>query len=524
MQKKEGVTDENAMFLGGLGQAGLVDHMKRNALMRSNSLGHGAGYSSLPPEIRNAMRMGLPNGPLTPASSPSNKQGMHDIITGLSDRIVISRLSIETLSIGSWHRIACTSMDLVCYFSPMEGRFTYYINNSSTGFKIEFPVAYIRSIKLEHVVRKSKSDARDEHRGCMMIDLIQPPLFYSELRGTAGWQLCHDFTQGLVASHIFQHALVGPYEVLHAQLSELATMCPDLGMRLFMDGIHSMPFVPSSEDDQSSVTSGDRSRRHSSAAAMGPPSHPSTLPAQIARQHLAPVPSVPAAHLGGARPRPSFQAHRRTRSRSLPTSVNVSDLAFAASQPVGSHLVPGMKFGSTIPTYVPLNQEMLYNPATPLRIDTSVAGSTLDYYRQFTPSSNMSAQMTPVDFTSPASQVPLQSSLPFYEGPDFHTVGGASAYAHSAMYSAEHMEPSTLYSTEPVGSSSLMGLDQFPGAESFGYTPSATTVADTTHFSAVGEQQWAPQVTVTKQMETDSKEDKGKQEDMGSNMKMEMDE
>ena len=79
MQKKEGVTDENAMFLGGLGQAGLVDHMKRNALMRSNSLGHGAGYSSLPPEIRNAMRMGLPNGPLTPASSPSNKQGINDI-------------------------------------------------------------------------------------------------------------------------------------------------------------------------------------------------------------------------------------------------------------------------------------------------------------------------------------------------------------------------------------------------------------------------------------------------------------
>jgi hypothetical protein len=411
-------------------------------------------------------------------------------------------------------------MDLVCYFSPMEGRFTYYINNSSTGFKIEFPVAYIRQVKLEHVVRKSKSEARDEHRGCMMIELIQPPLFYSELRGTAGWQLCHDFTQGLVASQILQHALVGQYEVLHAQLSELASMCPDLSMRLYVDGMHSLPFVPSSDEDQSSGGSGDRSRRHSSAASMGPPSHPSALPAQLARQHLAPGPSIPAPHMGGARPRPAFQAHRRTRSRSLPTSVNVSDLAFAASQSIGSNIVPGMKYGNGVPAYVPLNHEMLYNPATPLRIDTSVAESPMDYYRQFTPSSNMSAQMTPVDFTSPASQVPLQSSLPFYEGPDFHSVGGTQSYAHSSMYSTESMESSTVYTTDHVGQSSLMGLDHFQASDSFAYTPTTTSMADTSRFSGVGEQQWAPHGAITKQMETDSKEDRAKQDELDSKMEM----
>ena len=405
-------------------------------------------------------------------------------------------------------------MDLVCYFSPMEGRFTYYINNSSTGFKIEFPVAYIRQVKLEHVVRKSKSDARDEHRGCIMIELIQPPLFYSELRGTAGWQLCHDFTQGLVASQILQHALVGQYEVLHSQLTELADMSPDLSMRLYLDGMQSLPFVPSSEDDQSSVGSGDRSRRHSSAAAMGPPLHPSALPAHLARQHLAPVPSIPAAHMGGARPRPAFQAHRRTRSRSLPTSVNVSDLAFAASQSIGSNLVPGMKYG--VPAYVPLNHEMLYSPATPLRIDTSVADSPMDYYRQFTPSSNMSAQMTPVDFTSPVSQVPLPSSLPFYEGPDFHSVGGTPSYAHSAMYPTESMESANVYTTDPGAQSSLIGLDHFHTAESFAYTP---TAADGSQFSG---EQWAPHGTITKQMETGTKEDKGRQDELDS--KMEMDE
>ena len=62
------------MFYSGMG-TGMMDHMNRNALMRSNSLGHGGGFNALPPDIRNAMRMGISNGPLTPAASPSNKSG-----------------------------------------------------------------------------------------------------------------------------------------------------------------------------------------------------------------------------------------------------------------------------------------------------------------------------------------------------------------------------------------------------------------------------------------------------------------
>lgn len=75
MQKKEVVGEDGTVYFGGMGPNGMMDHMKRNALMRSNSLGHGNGYNVLPPDIRNAMRMGMPNGPLTPASSPSNKHG-----------------------------------------------------------------------------------------------------------------------------------------------------------------------------------------------------------------------------------------------------------------------------------------------------------------------------------------------------------------------------------------------------------------------------------------------------------------
>jgi hypothetical protein len=405
----------------------------------------------------------------------------------------------------------------------MEGRFTYYINNSSTGFKIEFPVAFIRSIKIEHVVRKKHNDGsftpgRDDHRGCVMIELIQPPLFYSEHRGTAGWQLCHDFTQGLVASTILTHALVGPYDALQVQMNELASMSPELASRLLMEDVPQFQYLPSSEDDRSSAASGDRSRRHSSAAStMPPPTRPaSAVPAQFARQHLTPGPAFNSS-MGGARVRPSFQAHRRTRSRSLPTSVNVSELALAASQHMNNGMVPGMKFSQGIPQYIPMTQEMLYSPSMPLRIDTSVADSTLDYYRQYTPSSNISSQMTPVDYTSPASQIPLPSALPFYEGNEYQNVG-ANAYAHSAIYPTDNMETPTMY-TEQAGQP-MMSLDQFQAQDTFTYTPDATPMQDGPHYTTVGDQQWAPQVTVTAQMDVDPKDIQKSHDDVDAKMEM----
>lgn len=75
MQRKE-AGEDGALMFGGMGT---MDHMKRNALMRSNSLGHGGGLNNLPPDIRNAMRAGVANGPLTPAASPSNKQGIRPL-------------------------------------------------------------------------------------------------------------------------------------------------------------------------------------------------------------------------------------------------------------------------------------------------------------------------------------------------------------------------------------------------------------------------------------------------------------
>lgn len=401
-------------------------------------------------------------------------------------------------------------MDLVCYFSAMEGRFTYYINNSSTGFKIEYPVGAINQIKMEHMVRTDQTNGNStpgredaKHRARIMIELTQPPLFYSEARGAGGWQHCHDFTEGLIASRIMVHTLVGPYKELQAQISELAAISPDLASRLM---INEQPqYLSMNEDERTAGTTGDRNRRHSSTGAMAAPPRPASTipptPMQFSRQHLTPAPvGVFNGSLGGPRIRQSFQAHRRTRSRSLPTAVNVSDLALAASQHMS--MVPGMKFGGDGGQYIPMSHDMMYNPQTPLRIDTSVADS-MDYYRQFTPSSNMSS-LTPVDYmSSPASQIPNMNALPFYEGNEYQHVG-ANQYAHSAIYTTDNMDGSAMY-TEGVNQP-LMNLEQFQPQESYNYTTDTSSMQDNAQYTAVGEWTTAtPQVTVTSQMDVEHK-------------------
>ena len=136
----------------------------------------------------------------------------------------------------------------MCYFSAAEGRFTYYINSYSTGFKIEFPISHIESIKVEQIVRKkheygSNAPERDDHRAYVRIELVQPPSFYSDHRGE-GWQECHDFTQELVASTTLMHILIGPYNTLKKQMNGLASMNPEISSRLFMEDLPHFLFDP----------------------------------------------------------------------------------------------------------------------------------------------------------------------------------------------------------------------------------------------------------------------------------------
>ena len=83
IQRREMNGEEIPMYYTSLGGSpGMIDPMKRNVLMRSNSLGHG-GYSHLPPEMKTYLRMGYGNSPLTPAASPSSKTGSYIYLNAL---------------------------------------------------------------------------------------------------------------------------------------------------------------------------------------------------------------------------------------------------------------------------------------------------------------------------------------------------------------------------------------------------------------------------------------------------------
>lgn len=70
-------------------------------------------------------------------------------MTNLLTCPVISHFTCRSLTVGNWRRIGQNAMDLVIFYSPDKACMTYYINNDSAGYKIEYPFAYIKNITLE---------------------------------------------------------------------------------------------------------------------------------------------------------------------------------------------------------------------------------------------------------------------------------------------------------------------------------------------------------------------------------------
>ena len=67
-----------------------------------------------------------------------------------NSKVVIHHFACRSLSIGSWRRVGQSAMDLVVFYSPEKFCITYYINNDSAGYKIEYPFSYIKNISLEN--------------------------------------------------------------------------------------------------------------------------------------------------------------------------------------------------------------------------------------------------------------------------------------------------------------------------------------------------------------------------------------
>ncbi|KAK6536474.1 hypothetical protein TWF281_000707 [Arthrobotrys megalospora] len=282
-------------------------------------------------------------------------------------KIVIHHFTCRSLNIGTWRRIGQNAMDLVVFYSPEKACITYYINNDSAGYKIEYPFRNIKSIELEtlNVPMAPPSTHGGQMQGQLVIQLLKPPHFFMDTSGSGGFVQCGDFTEDQQATQIFTHTLGGNAKSLQTQLAKL------LNLDVFQNR-HRQP-QPFMFDATFASPPSPPMRPSSASGMMAPPS----LVQQEARGHIA-----------------NPYRHKRQRSRSVP---NINDFANFGPMPsfqfddviiepenedsffLGTSVSPKLKMeeNSNNHLFAPAPQHP-HAMSNNLRIDTSAPGF-LDY-------------------------------------------------------------------------------------------------------------------------------------------------
>ena len=259
-------------------------------------------------------------------------------------------------------------MDLVIFYSLGEKPcLTYYINNESAGYKIEFPFSHIKNITLN-----SQADETISRPPGLSVELNRPPNFFMDSSGSGGFYQCGDFTENQQASHILVHYLGGDPRVLSGQLAKLTLLEPFRNRH--------MPFMDNSALSVSTPVSPGIPRPASQPNTMPPPPLNNAFPDNGFAMGLQPGP----------------RGHKRTRSRSVPAMTDFSFL----NHPTPSFHIHHPSTTITDPSiFAPVPQHASnLSPASTLRIDTAHAFNPMDY-RQYP----MSAATTnsPSDYASP---------------------------------------------------------------------------------------------------------------------------
>src|SRR5437773_9006513 len=113
----------------------------------------------------------------------------------LTCSIVIHHFSCRSLRIGTWRRVGQNAMDLVIFYSPEKACMTYYINNDSAGYKIEYPFSFIKNITLEPGDMANGNIGSCQKPGGLVVELNRPPNFFmDDSSGSGGFYQCGDFT------------------------------------------------------------------------------------------------------------------------------------------------------------------------------------------------------------------------------------------------------------------------------------------------------------------------------------------
>ncbi|KAJ6171382.1 Homeodomain [Penicillium chermesinum] len=384
-------------------------------MLAKKSIETGEGCDSIPESMRHYLAMQFD--PTKPSardpfgrSTGFGAAGMYANEVNPSGKVVISHFTCRSLTIGSWRRIGQNAMDLVIFYSPDKACMTYYINNDSAGYKIEYPFAHIKNITLETGDPNPGPNGQPPRPGGLVVELNRPPLFYMDSSNSGGFYQCGDFTEEQQASQIMVHHLGGHPKVLSVQLAKLVSL-ESFQNRLAYSG-NNPTFAVFLRNDHN--------------------------------------------HLGFQVP--AARGHKRQRSRSVPAAVDISALQAPGPMPFQMPQTPAPYNPAESGIYAPVPQAVHALP-TDLRIDTD--GYGLDFR---TNPISATTTASPSDFASPSlfsSGAPGESTpvasmgpsfnVPFSSGPSDNTDRGIArtfallrlSHHSSDMYGFSHDQQSS---------------------------------------------------------------------------------
>ena len=330
-------------------------------------------------------------------------------------------------------------MDLVIFYSPDKACITYYINNDSAGYKIEFPFAYIKNIQLEAGDAGPGANGAPPRPGGLVIELNRPPNFFMDSSNSGGFYQCGDFTEDQQASHILVHHLGGHPKVLSGQLAKLASL-ESFQNRLNPFDLQAMPASAPVSPNMGIIRPASQPNAH---FARPHPPHVGMFQEQFGINH----------HLHPGRMHPG---HKRQRSRSVPNAIDFSMMGpmptFHFQQP-SPLLAPEHH-----QLFQPMPQHPMQTPIGPsLQIDTS-AGYGMDF-RQMP----MSATATsPSEFASPGF-FPSNPAQPPMQASDFGTPQPFNGpYLSPSPMVDPHMIPTSMSPMSHMGRADPIIADQSP--------------------------------------------------------------
>ncbi|KAL2826577.1 hypothetical protein BJY01DRAFT_262296 [Aspergillus pseudoustus] len=410
-------------------------------MLAKKSIETGEGCDSIPESMRQYLAMQFdPSKPGT--RDPFGRTGGYGANGAYpneptpSGKVVIHHFTCRSLTIGSWRRIGQNAMDLVVFYSPEKACMTYYINNDSAGYKIEYPFAYIKNITLESGDQGPQPNGAPARPTGLVVELNRPPLFYMDSSNSGGFYQCGDFTEDQQASSIMVHRLGGHPKVLSVQLAKLVSL----------------------ESFQNRLAYGNFAAHNP----MSPPfiQRPASQPNQFAPAFMGMYAENPVVmNLQAAR------GHKRQRSRSVPVAVDFSALG-APMTPFSMPQAPPQFNQPDTSIYAPIPQST-HSLTASLRIDTS-SGYGFDprtHPMSATTTASPSEFASPALFSSggqgestPVASMGNQFTLPFVSPAVDSSVGTQAASPYSTV---SHVDPMIANHSPPLTNMSHTPQDMY---------------------------------------------------------------